>query len=522
MNGESMNTKSMNGATTLVRTLLNSGIRVCFANPGTSEMHFVAALDAHPDMRCILCLFEGGATGAADGYFRMTGEIAVSLLHLAPGYANGFANLHNARKARSAMVTVMGEHATYHLQHESPLKGDTLGIAAAISHAVVRPDNADQVAELGANAIEQARANAGQIATLILPADTAWGTADATAVAAPAPALHRPAHDQILAAAALLRQPGAVLMVDGPALRRPLSDLASAIAAATGARLMCPYFVARIERGAGTVPFEPLRYPVDENVAMLADVRAMVMLGATRPAAFFAYPGKPGTPAPENCRMFDLCAPEMDIGWTLQALADAVQATGALPVTPLLLPALPTGAMTLEKLGEAIAHALPAGAVVVEEAITSARPLIDATRHARPHDWLCLMGGAIGDGLPVAVGAAVGAPDRKVVVLQADGSAMYTLQCLWTMARERLDVVVVILANGGYRTLHREMANVGVASVGRNALRMFDVTDPSLDWVALARGHGVAGTDAHDVDQFNAAFAAALATPGPYLIAVHC
>ena len=512
----------MNGATSLVKTLLASGISVCFANPGTSEMHFVAALDAHPDMRCILCLFEGGATGAADGYYRMTGRVAVSLLHLSPGFANGFANLHNARKAKSAMVTVMGEHATYHLQYESPLKGDTFGIAEAVSHSVVRPIRADQVADFGAHAIEQARANEGQIATLILPADTAWGATDATATAAPPVLSRRPTEAAVQGAADVLRLPGAVLMVDGRALRAPLADLASAIAAATGARLMCSYFVARMERGAGAVPFEPLRYPVDENIALLADVTGMVLIGATPPTAFFAYPGKPSQPTPDGCQMFDLCTPDMDISWTLQALADAVQARDPLPQTPLHLPALPTGRMSLEKLGDAIAHALPAGAVVVEEAITSARPLIDATRHARPHDWLCLMGGAIGDGLPVAVGAAIGAPDRKVVVLQADGSAMYTLQCLWTMARERLDVVVIILANGGYRTLHREMANVGVASVGRNALRMFDVTDPSLDWVALARGHGVQGCDARDIDQFNAAFAQALASPGPHLIAVHC
>lgn len=513
----------MNGAATLVRTLLNSGIRVCFANPGTSEMHFVAALDAHPDMRCILCLFEGGVTGAADGYYRMTGQIAVSLLHLAPGFANGFANLHNARKARSAMMTVMGEHATHHMQHESPLKGDTIGIAEAVSHSVVRPMRAADVAGHAAHAIHQARSNGGQIATLILPADTAWNDSDQAAVAAPPPPPPRkPVDGAIAAAADVLRLPGAVLMVDGPALRRPLADLASAIAATTGARLMCPYFVSRIERGAGTVPFEPLRYPVDETVALLADTKAMVLIGAAVPTAFFAYPGKPGLLAPEDCLMLHLCAPDMDVAFTLQALADHVQATAPLPVMPLALPAPPAGAVTLEKLGAAIAALLPAGAVVVEEAITSARPLIDATRGARPHDWLCLMGGAIGDGLPVAVGAAVAAPDRKVVVLQADGSAMYTLQCLWTMARERLDVVVIVLDNGGYRTLHREMANVGVAQVGRNALRMFDVADPALDWVALARGHGVAGVAVQDMDQFNAAFAAALATPGPHLIAVPC
>ncbi len=512
----------MNGATSLVRTLLSSGITVCFANPGTSEMHFVAALDAHPDMRCILGLFEGGVTGAADGYYRMTGQIAASLLHLAPGFANGFANLHNARKARSAMLTIMGEHATYHRQHESPLKGDTLGVASAVSHWVRLSPDAGDVARDGAEAITAARSNGGQVATLILPADTAWNAADEAAMAAPPPPLAQPSDAAIAAAADALRQPGAVLMVDGPALLRPLADLASAIAQATGARLICPYFVARIERGAGSVPFEPLRYPVDENVALLAGTPVMVLVGAHEPAGFFAYPGKPSLPAPEDCAVIGLCRPEMDVAYTLQALAAHLQADTPLPVIPLSLPPAPSGAITLQKLGEAIALALPEGAVVVEEAITSARPLIDATRHARAHDWLCLMGGAIGDGLPVATGAAIGAPDRKVVVLQADGSAMYTLQCLWTMARERLDVVVVILSNDGYRTLHREMANVGIERVGTNALRMFDVVDPRLDWVALAQGHGVAGVAVQNMDAFVMAFGHALATPGPHLIAVPC
>jgi acetolactate synthase I/II/III large subunit len=512
----------MNGAESLVKTLLASGIRTCFANPGTSEMHFVAALDAHPDMRCILCLFEGGATGAADGYFRMTGQIAASLLHLAPGFANGFANLHNARKARSAMLTIMGEHATYHQQHESPLKGDTVGVARAVSHWVRMAGDARSVAADGAAAVQAAHALGGQVATLILPADAAWGPADAAAVAAPPPALRRPTAQALQVAADVLRRPGAVLMVDGVALRRPLADLASQIAATTGARLMCPYFVARIERGAGAVPFEPLHYPVDENVALLADATAMVLVGATPPTAFFAYPSKPSLPTPDACHVMTLCAPDMDIAHTLAALAALVGGGSCLATQPLALPTLPTGEMSLPKLGAAIAALLPEGAVVVDEAITSARPLIDATRGARAHDWLCLMGGAIGDGLPVAVGAAVGAPDRKVVVLQADGSGMYTLQSLWTMARERLDVLVVILSNGGYQTLHREMANVGVASVGRNALRMFDVVDPGLDWVALAQGHGVGGVRVTEMEGFIAAFGAAMGQPGPYLIEVMC
>jgi acetolactate synthase I/II/III large subunit len=512
----------MNGATSLVRTLLASGVNVCFANPGTSEMHFVAALDAHPDMRCILCLFEGGATGAADGYFRMTGQVAASLLHLAPGFANGFANLHNARKARSAMLTIMGDHATHHQQYDSPLKGDTRGIAQAVSHWTRMTVDAREVAADGAAAVRAARSEGGRIATLILPADTAWDAADEAAVAAPPPALRRPGMAEVRAAAALLQTPGAVLMVDGLTLHTPLGDVASRIAAKTGCHLMSPYFVARMRRGAGSVPFQRLRYPVDENVALLADKTALVLCGAPRPVSFFAYPGKKSLPEADGCHVMDLCAPEMDYAWTLQALADLLGADTPLPLRTPDLPPLPTGAMSLPKVGQVIAALMPEDAIVVDEAITSARPLIDATEGARGHDVLCLMGGAIGDGLPTAVGAAVACPARKVVALMGDGSAMYTLQSLWTMAREALDVTVVVFSNRGYQILRGELANVGVADVGRNAVRMFDVVDPVLDWVALAKGHGVDGMRVTDADAFVAAFGGAMAQRGPYVIEVMC
>ena len=208
----------MNGAESLVKTLLASKVDVCFANPGTSEMHFVAALDRHPELRCILCLVEGGASGAADGYYRMSGKVAATLLHLAPGFGNAFANLHNARKAQSGIVNVMGDHASYHLRYESPLKGDTVGISQAISQWTRVSGDATSVAVDGAAAVTAARALNGQIATLILPANTAWEDAVASAVAAAPPALRRPSQAQVLAAAEALRTPGAVLLLDGPVL----------------------------------------------------------------------------------------------------------------------------------------------------------------------------------------------------------------------------------------------------------------------------------------------------------------
>jgi len=516
----------MNGAESLVKTLLASGVDVCFANPGTSEMHFVAALDAHPQMRCILCLFEGGATGAADAYFRMTGKVAATLLHLAPGFGNGFANLHNARKARSAVVNIMGDHASYHLAYESPLKGDTAGISRVVSHWTKTCEAASFVAVDGAAAVTAAQSMGGQIATLILPANTAWENADAAAVSAAPAALRRPTIDRVRAAAQTLQTKGASLMVDGLALRGSLALLAAKIAKKSGCALLAPFFVSRIQRGAGAVKFQRLAYVVEENSAVLKDQTSIVLCGAKRPANFFAYPGKPSLPEPAGCAIYDLCEPEMDYAWTLHALADELGAhhitLGNEELQPLALPALPSGAMSLQKVGEAIAALMPENTVVVEEAITSAGAMALATRHARPHDWMMIKGGAIGGGLPMSIGAAVACPDQKVLCLSGDGSAMYTLQALWTMAREQLDVTVVIFSNRGYQILRGELANVGVTDVGRNAVRMLDVAEPTLDWVALAKGHGVAGIRVRDAGEFVSAFQGAMKQKGPFLIEVMC
>ncbi len=514
----------MNGAETLVQTLLASGVNVCFANPGTSEMHFVAALDRHPEMRCILCLFEGGVSGAADGYYRMKGEVAATLLHLAPGFGNAFANLHNARKAQSGVLNIMGDHADYHLRFEAPLKGDTVGVAQAVSHWTRVCSSAEKVAGDAAEAVQAARAKDGQIATLILPANTAWEDASGFAVAAPAPALRRPSDAEIKAAANALRRPGAILMVDGAALFTDLGLLAKRVAKACGARLMQPFFASRFRRGAGAVRFERMAYRIEDNQKLLAGASSLVLCGTARPAGFFAYPGLPSTPDDPETRLIELCSREMDIAWTLRALGEELGEAALTPedYVPRDLPERAEGAVTMAKVGDSIAALMPADAVVVDEGITASAHLAPALRRARGHDVLTITGGSIGFGLPNAVGAAVACPDRKVVVLEGDGSGMYTLQSLWTMAREGLDVTTVIFANRGYQILREELAAMGVNEVGRNAQRMFDVEGPQLDWVALAKGHGVQAVRVEDMAAFNAAFGEAMEQRGPRLIEVLC
>jgi acetolactate synthase-1/2/3 large subunit len=508
---------SMNGAESLVHTLLACGVDTCFANPGTSEMHFVAALDRIAGMRCVLGLFEGVVTGAADGYARMAGKPAATLLHCGPGLANGLANLHNGRRAHTMMVNCVGDQATYHRPLDAPLTADTEGFARGVSGWVRTAAHARDVGSDAAVAVQAARSAPGQIATLILPSDTCWDAGGVVGVPLPVPAPQAAPPGNVELVARLLRSGAPVMFILGNgALRADAIATAHAISAATGARLLAQVSNARIERGAGRHAIDRVPYPVDQAVAALAGIKHVVLVGAQKPVGFFAYPNKPGYMYPADAEVHVLARVEHDLPATLRALAEEI---GAAPVAPLPAPASQPsrGAVTSEALGLSLAALLPEGAIVADESVSFGRGLYPGTHAAAPHDWLQLTGGAIGEGMPLATGAAVACPDRRVIGLQADGSAMYTLQSLWTQAREKLDVTTVILANRKYAILLGELANVG-ANPGRTALDMMDIGNPDLDWVKLAAGMGVEGARAETMERFNDLFAAANRRKGPFVI----
>ena len=535
----------MNGAESLVSSLSANGVDVCFANPGTSEMHFVAALDGAVRIRCVLGLFEGVVTGAADGYYRMQRRPAATLLHLGPGLGNGLANLHNAQKARSAIVNIVGDHAIGHARFESPLHSDIEGIARPVSDWIRRSLAAADVARDAADAIAATRfGKAGRIATLILPADTAWTPVPApatssTTAAAPASAAQAIAGvddppftpEAVEAIAAQLRDSGAsggastVLLLGGNAVSARGQRLAAAIARRTGCRPMLAFYQARLDVGRGLPPMERIPYAVDAAVKLLAGTRRLVLAGAVEPVGFFAYPGMPSLLAPPGCPVVTLARPESDTEAALAALADALEITPAergLSHDP--APSPPRDASVgendwcLPNIARIIAESLPEGAVVTDEAVSSGRQFAPWFRRAAPHIVTQGMGGAIGQGLPGAVGVAIGAPDRQVVALEGDGSGMYTLQALWTMARESLKVVVVVFANRAYRILQGELLGVGAAIRGDNARAMLSLDSPPLDWVALGRGHGVPGERISDLGALVKALKRGYATEGPYLI----
>jgi acetolactate synthase-1/2/3 large subunit len=517
----------MNGADALVHTLLDAGVDVCFTNPGTSEMHFVSALDRIAGMRCVLGLFEGVVTGAADGYWRIAERPASTLLHLGPGLGNGLANLHNAKKARSGIVNIVGEHATYHVPLNAPLTSDIEGVARPMSHWVHTSRHARDIAIDGRAAIEQAVAPPGRIATLILPADTAWGDAGPS----PAPRgrvlkpAGRPVDDARVSAAAAALQSGGdtLLLLGGHALREGPLARAGRIASRTGCAVMSEFAAARVQRGAGRVAALRVPYVVEAAQAALARFRRIVLVGATPPVAFFAYPDKPSLLAPAGCEFVTLAEVDEDLDGALAALAERVGAAAMAPAgvaqsRTVSRADLPQGNVSSEGVAVILSSLMPENAIVVDESVTFGRAFSAATAGAPPHDWLTGTGGSIGFAMPVAVGAAIAAPDRRVVVLEGDGSGMYTLQALWTMAREGLNATVVVFANRSYQILKGEFLGVGAGDPGPRASQMLSLDQPALDWLALARGMGVPATRAEDLGAFAEQFARSVATPGPSLI----
>ena len=509
----------MNGAESLVRTLAGAGVEVCFANPGTSEMHFVAALDRVGGVRCVLGLFEGVVTGAADGYARMADKPASTLLHLGPGLANGLANVHNARRANTPVVNIVGDHATYHKEFDAPLTSDIEGVARPFSDWVLTSKDGFSVARDGAAAIAQAMSPPGRVATLILPANASWGDADGPAPLPPVEPRAEAKTEAVTEAATALRSgEPAVLFLGGPALREPGLTLAGRIGAKTGARLIAQTHNARVERGAGRIPVDFLPYPVDAALNALDGTNHLLLAGAKAPVAFFAYPDKPSALSPPECEIHNLAAPAEDVVGALEALAEELGATEDATVQQRDVASPPGGTVSPDAAAVAVAASLPEDAIVVEEALTGSPAFMSRTRGAAPHDYLQITGGAIGIGPPLATGAAVARPDRKVVCLQADGSAMYTIQALWTQAREGLDVTTVILNNRSYAILKGELANVGAKNAGRTAHAMMEIDRPALDWVSLARGMGVEAGSTATMEEFDRQLDAGLRSQGPYLI----
>ena len=509
----------MNGAESLISTLVGAGVNVCFANPGTTEMPMVQALDTVPGMRAVLCLFEGVATGAADGYARMTGKPGLTLLHLGPGFANGIAYLHDAKRARSPVVNLIGDHASWHLPADAPLASDIFSLANPVSNWVRRSNSAEEIAGDAAEAISIASTKPGSIATLIVPHDAQMEAASGAVAVKATPSPPTVSDEAIKLAAETLRGESAALFLGAYALRERGLKAVARIAAATGCKLICESFPARWERGVGTPIIERLPYFPEPAIAALAAYKSIVLAGARSPVSFFGYPGLPSYFISAEQTTVTLASPVEDVESALEALADALGAPDVVATNSTLqLPQLPTGKLTPETLSATVAALLPENCIVMDESNTSMGPFTKLAESVRPHTSLYQPGGAIGLGFPCSTGAAVACPDRTVINLQSDGSGMYTLQALWTQAREGLNVKTIVLNNSSYRILGIELTRAGVKEFSPLAKSLIGLNNPPIDWVSVSKGLGVPAVRVDSAEALAKELSRALAEAGPQLI----
>lgn len=519
----------MNGAQALIRTLQHCGVELCLANPGTSEMHLVEGLDKTPEMRSVLALFEGVCTGAADGYARMTGKPAATLLHLGPGLANGIANLHNARKANSPVVNLVGNHPAFHIGYDAPLTSDIEALARNFSAWTKTSSTAETLAEDGASAwaaaMRAAPDSQGRIATLVIGADAAWGDSVGPVTAPAAPCRSLVAEESVEQTAAALRSgEPAVMILEHDGMSRDSVEQAARIASHAGCRLMTATFPARVDSGAGTPRLERMPYFPEHILASLDGVRHLILVGGQTPASFFAYRDTPGRLVPEGCQVRTLARTEEDAGDALSRVAARIGAENAeiqrferkeFPVPT------DSAALNPKTMTAAIGAALPENAIIATDS-GAGNGMFSYLQGANPHTWLSLTGGAIGQGGPAATGAALACPDRPVWALLGDGGAAYTIQSLWTQAREQLNVTTVIFANRSYNILNVEYGRLGVTDVGDIAASLFDIGNPEIDWTAMATSMGVPSAQASTAEELHALLRKALEEPGPFLIQANC
>lgn len=511
----------MNGAESLIRSLTQAGVDVCFANPGTSEMHLVQAIDAVPEMRGVLALFEGVCTGAADGYGRMAGKPATTILHLGPGLGNGIANLHNARRASTPIINLVGNHALYHVEHDAPLTSDIETLARNVSCWIKGDSTAESLAADGMAALQSAMTakpgSAGQIATMIIPADACWNPADG--IAQPLSVPSRPVvEDRVVRSVAEAIDSETLILLGGDGLTSEARIAAAKIAAATGCRISMVTFPGRVDGGAGQPVCERMPYFPEHVLAAMKGVQKLVLAGAEVPVSFFAYPDVPGVLVPEGCEVLTLSGVEEDSVTALKALADQLGVlNGDYQVYQADDLALPTGRLTAASVAASIAAQLPEGSILCGDS-GGGGAAFGPVQSSRANSFLNLTGGSIGQGGPVAIGAAVACPDQPVLALLGDGASMYTIQALWTQAREGLNVTTVIYNNSRYGILETEYLRLGVNEIGERAADLFNLARPAIDYVSLANGMGVPGEAVNTAEAFNDALARSLTSEGPYLI----
>ena len=512
----------MNGAEILIKTASKAGVEVCFTNPGTTEMPLVCAFDAVAGIRPFLGLFEGCCTGAADGYARMTDKPAMTLLHLGPGLGNGIANLHNARRARTPVLNVIGEHATWHRTADAPLSMDIVALAKTVSGWQRTSVAPQKLSRDTADAITAALT--GKVATLIVPSDVQWSDSPDNKIQLSQIPDASVDEESVERAADFLRtEQKTALILGGRALRQRGVAAAARIKVKTGCDLLSERAPARMERGAGIAATEFIPYFPRQALDLLSKYQAIVLVGAAEPVTFFGWQGYESRLLNDNQDICQIQADDKCLPQALESLADTLRAPGSVDAAVVGFsrverPQLPQGTLTVQNACLILAALQPENAIIVNESITSGAAYFPLGAGLPPHTLLMLPGGAIGYGMPCAVGAAIACPQRPVINFQADGSAMYTIQALWMQAREGLDITTLICSNRSYNILNIEFSRAGITSPGRHAQTLTDLSHPAIGWVQISKGMGVPAVTVDSCEALVKELKKAIGEAGPHLI----
>jgi acetolactate synthase-1/2/3 large subunit len=514
----------MNGAEALVRSAIDRGIEICFANAGTTELPIVVEMDRVSGIRAVLGLFEGVCTGAADGYGRMSGKPAMNLLHLGPGFANGIANLHNARRARTPVLNVIGEHATWHLPAEPPLAMDIEELSSTVSDWVITNRKASDLPADVANAVSIA--SCGRIASLIVPHDHQLAICKSLITEPTKNSFDPPDEGEVKVAAGLIKKHNkSALLLGARALSKEGLVLAAEIQRLTGCDLFAETFPSIVERGAGLPIVERIPYFPEAAVKMLSGYGGMVLAGVREPMAFFGYPGGVSKIMRNDQGKAALGTGKQDILEGLALLINVLksqgnESSGEKIVADSIRPELPDGELNPLRISQTLAALQPEGAIIVEEGLTTSMDYYGLTKGVPPHTILSISGGAIGYGIPCATGAALACPDRTVINFQADGSAMYTVQALWTQAREGLNITTLLCSNRSYKILRMELERAGITSTGVNTKALTELTGPDINWVKVAEGFGVPAVSVTETRELATALNRGISEAGPFLIEI--
>ena len=515
--------RKMNGAAAFFKSIVDNGIDTIFACPGTSEMQVVDEV-GYSNLRVVLCLFENSVTGMADGYARMLDKPALGMVHVTCGLTNALANMHNARIANSRMIIFGGG---VHVAHEvnepvhSMLQRQPY-VAQIAAQCVIEARSPDQLAAAATQALKASNDGAGKIVYVYGPNNAVWGESSFQGKLTSSAEQRQRVSTATISSIADTLKAGkkTAFILDNLALREEGLEILGRIAEGAGGRLFREWLPSRIAMGAGRVRTETLPYGGAEGRELLSEFDQIVLVGAKIPVCPFSYENQPWVKIPENCNVHTLATADHDILAALEELATqldlpekASNRYNRKPGEP------PTGPLSGNSIVQSLSILMPADSIVLDEAMLENVMFPLLMDGAAPFDFMAACpGGAIGAGPPVACGAAIACPNRKVILLEGDFSLMQGNTALWSMAQHNLDICVINYNNEGSASLSTELARVRQGEAQPKSIELLRIRKPTIDYAAMAESMGVPASRAETAEEFHLQLTKAMSTKGPHFI----